>query len=473
MEPARQPLRARLGIPILLLLLAMPLPASAGKRKAPVPPPPRPVVIIPGLMGTVLEQKDTGRRVWGDFLQLRALSPHRNLLDPSRDGLELPTTSTNLRENRDSLVPGGLLERMTIIPHLLSVRVYRRWVKILSSQGYGAGDIDHPRKGDKCFVFFYDWRRDLVESAQLLSERIDAIRAAYGDPGLKVDLVAHSMGGLVARYYLLYGGEDVLGWPAPPEPNLSGAAHVANLVLLASPNEGSMKGFLAMLEGSRVGFRRISPLTLFTFPSCFEMLPSPGDPVFVDPEGLPVPTDLYAPETWASHHWSIYDPVVREDFRKECVKRFGESAAPLFTAKYDEWGRYLEAALERARRFHRALDQDKRPEMPTRYHLFGGDCRMTLDRSVVVEARDGIRTAMRPSRRPPGMSRGAFEALVLAPGDGTVTKTSLLGNAVSSGAKASPAFPGAQAAWSCVAHDRIQNDLHVQHRVLAILGSPE
>ncbi len=474
MKPARQSRRTGVGKPILLLLLlAAPVAAAANKTEAPPPAPPRPVIIIPGLMGTMLEQKDTGRRVWGSLFQLRALSPHRNLLDTSRDGLELPTTSTNLRENRDSLVPAGLLERMTVIPHVLSVRVYRRWVEILSSQGYGDGDIDHPRKGDKCFVFSYDWRRDLVESAQLLSERIDAIRAAYGDPHLKVDLVAHSMGGLVARYYLLYGGEDVLGSPTPPEPNFSGAVHVANLVLLATPNEGSMKGFLAMLEGSRVGFRRISPLTLFTFPSCYEMLPPFGDPVFIDPAGLPVPADLYAPETWVSHQWSIYDPDVREGFRRECTRLAGESAPALFDAKYDEWGRYLEAVLQRARRFHRSLDQDKRTGMPTRYYLFGGDCRPTLDRSIVYEAEGGLRTAMRTSLRPGEMNRRAFESLVLSPGDGTVVTTSLLGNPVSSGAGVPPAFPSAKAMWSCVAHDKLQNDGEVQRRVLAILRSPD
>lgn len=159
-----------------------------------------------------------------------------------------------------------------------------------------------------------------MESAQLLADHIDAIRLAYGDPELKVDLIAHSMGGLVARYYLLYGGEDLLASASLPEPTMAGAAHVAHAVLLATPNEGSMAGFVSMLRGARVGFRSVSPLVLFTMPSCYEMLPAPGDPVFVDRSGASRALDLYDPETWASHRWSIYDPDLRKTFRADRLR---------------------------------------------------------------------------------------------------------------------------------------------------------
>ncbi len=50
------------------------------------------------------------------------------------------------------------------------------------------------------FVFPYDWRKDVSLTAPLLDQKIEAIKTQTGSQ--KVDLVAHSMGGLVARNYI-------------------------------------------------------------------------------------------------------------------------------------------------------------------------------------------------------------------------------------------------------------------------------
>lgn len=432
---------------------------------------PRPVILIPGLMGSILERQDTGRKVWGSYFRMRFVSPHRGLVDPTHDGLELPTASTTMRDNRDALVPAGILERMTLIPHFLSVPVYRRWVKFFAGQGYVVGDIRQPRKGDTCFLFDYDWRRDLVESAQSLAERIDAIRLAYDDPKLEIDLVAHSMGGLIVRYYLLYGAVDVLDLVAPPPPTMAGAAHVAHAVLLAAPNEGSTEGLLSMIRGTRVGMRRISPPVLFTMPSCFELLPAPGEPVFLRPDGGPTQVDLYNPEAWVANGWSIYDPKLRGEFHEECLDFYPEAGESAFLAKYEEWNRYLEAVLKRARLFHAAIAQDKKTRLPIAYRLFGGDCQPTLKAVMIDPSQTGGHTMYKPSQRPAGMSRARFRALVEAPGDETVVRSSLLGRS-GDDAGDSPAFPGAEVSWSCVTHNRIHKDSRVQHQVLDLLYAP-
>src|SRR5262249_14901356 len=58
------------------------------------------------------------------------------------------------------------------------------------------------------FVFPYDWRQDIAKSAQELRDYVHCIRRIY--PGTQVDILAHSMGGLVARRYILDGDHNVV-----------------------------------------------------------------------------------------------------------------------------------------------------------------------------------------------------------------------------------------------------------------------
>ncbi len=464
--------------PALLLSLTLISPVSAAPAtepdRAPGRPGPRPVIILPGLMGTELERSDTGKKAWGNYFDLTFGSPHRGLVDPRFDGLELPTSSTTMRDNRDSIVPSGILTRMTIVPKLISVDAYSRWLRILGEAGYTNGDIEHPRPGDNCFVLAYDWRRDLVEAARQLADRIEGIREAFGDPNLKVDLLAHSMGGLVARYYILYGGEDVLDRDVMPGPTFAGADRVANLILLGTPNEGAMTSLHAMLDGTRVGMRRISPLVLFTMPSCYQLLPSPDAPVFVGPEGQRVRVDLYDPATWRELHWSIHDPGLREQFYEECRSLLGPASEDAFRSRYSEWERFLAAALRRGLRFRRALDGDKGVDVPTRYWLLGGDCEPTRARAVVHDASGERRAAIESRDRPPGMSRAAFRSLTRAAGDGRVVRSSLLGwSDGSSDPALAPAFANARSGWACAGHFKMAIHPEIHACVLSILRDAE
>jgi len=433
---------------------------SANHQKTPL----RPVIIIPGVMGTALKNRMTGKRVWGSYFQMRFLSPHKGITDPAYDGLELPTASLDPMENRDAIIPAGLLKRMTLIPRFIAVTVYERWVKILWRQGYRNGDIRHPQKGDKCFVFFYDWRRDLVESAALLADRIEAIAKANDDPEFKVDIIAHSMGGLVARYYLLYGGKDVLGESSPSEPTYEGARHVRHLVMLGTPNRGSIDGLVAMLQGIRLGFRRVSPLVLFSFPACYELLPWSDPGTFLDDRGRPMAIDLYDQATWKDRRFSIYNQKIQNSFHRRCLRVFAKAGEEAFTRKYAEWGRFLAVMLSRAKRFHRAVDADKDPGSQVKYHLLGGNCRKTLLRAMLTER--GLYTSTR--KHVSGISRQQLRRLLMTPGDGRVPRHSLLG--VPIGAKIAPGFPGATITFACVKHDRIQDDSSIEREVVRLLS---
>ena len=77
------------------------------------------------------------------------------------------------------------------------------------------------------FLFPYNWRASNVDSATLLAQKIAEIKAQTHWP--KVDVVAHSMGGIVARQYI----------ESPAY-----AQNIDQLILLGSPNRGAPKGYL-------------------------------------------------------------------------------------------------------------------------------------------------------------------------------------------------------------------------------------
>ena len=81
-------------------------------------------------------------------------------------------------------------------------------------------------KGKNLFEFPYEWRDSNILTAQKLKEKIDEVKTKTGLPS--VDLVAHSMGGLVARYYIEGDGYE---------------NDVNQLVTLGTPHRGSPKSY--------------------------------------------------------------------------------------------------------------------------------------------------------------------------------------------------------------------------------------
>jgi hypothetical protein len=64
-----------------------------------------------------------------------------------------------------------------------------------------------------------DGRPIMTAAAARLDALIDRLRRVRREPGLRVDLGAHSAGGLVIRYFIRFGACDVLDQPlgeAPP-----------------------------------------------------------------------------------------------------------------------------------------------------------------------------------------------------------------------------------------------------------------
>ncbi|WP_295642788.1 hypothetical protein [uncultured Methylibium sp.] len=404
-----------------------------------------PVILIPGAFGSRLRDRDTGEEVWPGPWWRILFSSYADLavgIDAAT-GAPLPSR----------------LEAYDIAEQAFGRDFYRPIVETLTRHGgYVRSRVGTPvtKKGERrLYVFNYDWRQDNVVSAGELHRLIEAVRRDHGDPALRVDLVAHSMGGLVARYYLRFGTRDVLDGEQQ-QVTMAGAAQVRKLVLLGTPNLGSVSSLHAFLSGERVGLGRIAPRTLATMPSGYQLFPHPLASWLVGLDGRAVPDDLFDAGTWQRHRWSVYG-----------------DGGPADPAALAAQRRYFVHQLERARRFAWMLSVDE-PRSPIRYVMFGGDCHLTPARLLIEqdEGRDMVRVAPQEVRAPrPGMD---YEALMLEPGDGRVTKPSLLARDTldpSAPQHEDSFLPVAYPFFLCEHHQALTANINFQDNLLNVLLS--
>lgn len=170
-------------------------------------------------------------------------------------------------------------------------------------------------------MFVYDWRQDNVVTAAKLDRLIEQIRIDYRDPNLKVELIAHSMGGLIARYYLRYGTVDVLNDNEFPVNN-HGASRVRKVILMGGPNLGSVLTIHEFIKGFQVGLKRVPTEVLATMPSAYQLLPHPINTWMITPSGNGLERDLFDVELWSRFEWSIFNKEVE----RRILQRFEDPA---------------------------------------------------------------------------------------------------------------------------------------------------
>jgi pimeloyl-ACP methyl ester carboxylesterase len=438
----------------------------------------RPLIVIPGILGSRIVNRRTGEVVWPSVFRSDV------------DGLSLPTTP-DLPANRDELVAARIVETAKLAKLAPEVYVYHYLLRALTDYGgYREGDWDNPPEGgdvDTFYVFAYDWRRDNVESARLLVRRIEALKLRLGRPDLRFNIVAHSMGGLVARYAAMYGDRDLAPEGTAPQPTWAGAASVDKIFMFGTPNAGSMEALSVLLEGYSVteGIRprvhllnQLSREDVMTAPSIFQLLPHAAQARILDENLRPLNVDLYDPEIWRRYKWSAAnDPSFREAYARG-VARGQES--PTKAGTLAELDAYFVAVLARARRFHEALDAPEAPAdaSPVKLFAFGGDCEETLAAVVVLrdEKGGGFVTLTRPKSLKPrdgrSFTRDEVVRAMYEPGDGRVTRASLLASregAPRASALYDSPLPLAYAAFACGLHSDLQNNRTLQDNALTLL----
>lgn len=447
--PAPTPLALRAVLLLLALLLSGcalrqgPDLTALYARAASAPEPP-PVIVIPGLMASTLVDAHSGEELWPGPLSSLAFSDYARLarIGPARE--------------QDNGVRAGAL-----IHQLGGIDIYGELLGALEGAGRFKpgipGEAPPATARRRYYTLPYDWRLPNIVAVRQLHALIDQVRRDFNDPTLRVDIIAHSNGGLIVNYYLRYGPDDVLETPAPT-PWAEGALRVRRVAMLGTPNLGSVVSLRRLQHGYRFNLRTVPIEALASFSPVFETLPHPWTQVVHDREGRVLPLDLYDPAIWRDNRWSVFSPEVEARVRATWGEdEGGKLAISVMQANF-------ESNLRRARRFNEVLTRPF-PSEGLRMAAFGGDCEQTPS-AAVLEVRDELAVlAFEPGDIEEPVKGVDYAALMKAAGDGLVTRES-------QDAAAQGFVPLSQTFFLCENHARLLANRFFQNNLLNFLLGP-
>jgi hypothetical protein len=173
--------------------------------------PPNPVIVIPGVLGSRLVADADSASIWGEW--------RSGFKDPgSGSGAKLFGLPMALDELRSrSRVDGTLgIVRGTVVGVPVQITAYGSVMSALGVESHAdtfSAEREAPAAaGAAAFEYSYDWRRSLDESAidfKAFLQRVTRflqVQRQSTEP-IRFDVVAHSMGGLLLRYFLQFGGQ--------------------------------------------------------------------------------------------------------------------------------------------------------------------------------------------------------------------------------------------------------------------------
>jgi pimeloyl-ACP methyl ester carboxylesterase len=187
-----------------------------------------PVIIIPGIMGSRLKQITPlfEREVWPNLETMAS----DVLFDSWFNVLSLPPNGIPDTESTTRIEPIDVIGKISVVtPNTFSFDYSLSLFTYLENLGY--------QPGVSLFTFPYDWRLDIQSTSEKLKDIISL--ATSTSDSSKVNIIAHSMGGLVAKEYI----------------QQFGGASINRLILVGTPNLGAPKAFKILTFGDNLGFQ--------------------------------------------------------------------------------------------------------------------------------------------------------------------------------------------------------------------------
>jgi hypothetical protein len=213
------------------------------------------LIFLPGITGSVLQKNK--KDVWA--VTTESVGGALASLGRNLQGLELKDDPRDVEDLGDGVVATGIFPDVHLIPGFWKIDGYSgvraalsQRLQLDSTQNY----IEFP----------YDWRRDNRVAARKLARLVPTWLAQWkevsGNADAKVVFIAHSMGGLVARYYL----ECLEGW-----------RYTRKLITFGTPYRGSLNALDFLSNGhvkTFAGFNVADLSALMrSFTSVYQLLP--------------------------------------------------------------------------------------------------------------------------------------------------------------------------------------------------------
>ncbi len=367
-----------------------------------------PIVFIPGLLGTRLVSPDSDETLWGNFGSAHRADKdgrlRRLMAMPMKQGVPLHDLGS-------ASIADGTLQEASPRGLPITVSVYRDILHAVGVRGRAVAGEDQLEYGDNgtfaSFEFSYDWRRSLDETAALLDDFLN--QATYfvqakrrNSEPVRFDIVAHSMGGLLLRYYLQYGAQPLAETGGPPRLSWGGCERVARAIVIGTPNAGSASAVTGMVSGMPARLlvhQGYDPLVVGTMPGLYQLLPRPRHKPL---RGAGDQADLYDIGLWQKMGWGLAAPGDIRLLEKQVEGEHSE--AELRAIALD----HLDKCLRKARAFHAAMDRPVDKPDSLELHVVAGDAHPTVAQLSVDPA------------------SGKLEVAKYAAGDGTVLRSSVL-----------------------------------------------
>lgn len=218
------------------------------------------IIILPGILGSVL-QKD-GKDLWA--VSGQAIWQVLTQSGKTIHNLKLSQDDPEAESLGDGIRATTLIQDTHLIPGFWKIDGYTQTARLITDNfNVTPGDIynDPDDRAANFYQFPYDWRRDNRANAHILKKLIDkrlkCWREKSGAADAKVILMAHSMGGLIARYYL----EVLEGWQDSRA-----------LFTFGTPYRGSLKAVNFLANGYKKLFLDLTDV-MRSLTSIYQLLP--------------------------------------------------------------------------------------------------------------------------------------------------------------------------------------------------------